>query len=63
MVSGMLDTYLSSLSNRMNNVMKVLTIIATLFIPLTYVAGIYGIDCESIANLVFENKVLGTVLS
>jgi magnesium transporter len=40
MVSGMLDTYLSSLSNRMNNVMRVLTIIATVFIPLTFIAGI-----------------------
>ena len=44
MVSGLLDIYLSSLSNRMNSVMKVLTIIATLFIPLTFVAGIYGMN-------------------
>ena len=44
MVSGMLDTYLSSVSNRMNEVMKVLTIIATIFIPLTFVAGIYGMN-------------------
>ncbi len=44
MVSGMLDIYLSSLSNRMNAVMKVLTIIATIFIPLTFVAGIYGMN-------------------
>jgi len=43
-VSGMLDTYLSSLSNRMNEVMKVLTIIATIFIPLTFIAGIYGMN-------------------
>ncbi len=44
MVSGMLDIYLSSISNRMNAVMKVLTIIATIFIPLTFVAGIYGMN-------------------
>ncbi|MFH1834908.1 MAG: magnesium/cobalt transporter CorA [Methanobacteriota archaeon] len=44
MVSGMLDTYLSSISNRMNEVMKVLTIIATVFIPLTFIAGIYGMN-------------------
>lgn len=43
-VSGMLDIYLSSISNRMNAVMKVLTIIATIFIPLTFIAGIYGMN-------------------
>ena len=44
MVSGMLDMYLSSISNRMNEVMKVLTIIATIFIPLTFIAGVYGMN-------------------
>ncbi len=44
MVSGMLDIYLSSISNKMNEVMKVLTIIATIFIPITFVAGIYGMN-------------------
>ena len=43
-ISGMLDVYLSSISNRMNAVMKVLTIIATIFIPLTFIAGIYGMN-------------------
>lgn len=43
-VSGLLDIYLSSVSNRMNEVMKVLTIIATIFIPLTFIAGIYGMN-------------------
>jgi magnesium transporter len=43
-VAGMLDIYLSSMSNRMNEIMKVLTIIATIFIPLTFVAGIYGMN-------------------
>jgi magnesium transporter len=44
MVAAMLDIYLSSVSNKMNEVMKVLTIIATLFIPLTFVAGVYGMN-------------------
>jgi len=43
-LSGMLDIYLSTVSNRMNEVMKVLTVIATLFIPLTFVTGIYGMN-------------------
>ena len=43
-VSGMVDTYLASLSNRMNEVMKVLTVIAVIFIPLTFIAGIYGMN-------------------
>ena len=51
MLSGMLDTYLSSLSNRMNEVMKVLTIIATIFIPLTFIAGIYGMNFEHMPEL------------
>jgi magnesium transporter len=44
MVSGLLDLYMSSISNRMNEIMKVLTIIATIFIPLTFIAGIYGMN-------------------
>ena len=43
-VSGMLDIYLSSISNRMNEVMKVLTIFAAIFIPLTFIAGVYGMN-------------------
>ncbi|MEC9487948.1 MAG: magnesium/cobalt transporter CorA [Halanaerobium sp.] len=44
MITGFLDTYLSTISNRMNEVMKVLTLIATIFIPLTFIAGIYGMN-------------------
>jgi magnesium transporter len=44
MLSSMLDIYLSSVSNRMNQVMKVLTIIATIFMPLTFLAGVYGMN-------------------
>jgi magnesium transporter len=51
MVSGMHDTYLSVVSNRMNEVMKVLTIIATIFIPLTFIAGIYGMNFKFMPEL------------
>jgi len=51
MISGMLDTYLSALSNRLNEVMKVLTIIATIFIPLTFVAGLYGMNFKNMPEL------------
>ncbi len=51
MVSGMFDIYLSSVSNRMNEVMKVLTIIATIFIPITFVAGVYGMNFHSMPEL------------
>jgi len=44
LISGIMDIYLSTVSNRMNEVMKVLTIIATIFIPLTFVAGVYGMN-------------------
>jgi len=51
MSSGLLDVYLSSISNRMNEVMKVLTIIATIFIPLTFIAGIYGMNFHYMPEL------------
>ena len=51
MVSGMLDIYLSSVSNRLNSVMKVLTIIATIFMPLTFIAGIYGMNFKYMPEL------------
>jgi magnesium transporter len=50
-LSGMLDIYLSSVSNRMNEVMKVLTIIATIFIPLTLIAGVYGMNFRYMPEL------------
>jgi len=43
-IMGMFDTYMSVVSNKMNEVMKVLTIIATIFIPLTFIAGVYGMN-------------------
>jgi magnesium transporter len=51
MVSGMLDIYLSSVSNRLNAVMKVLTIIATIFMPLTFIAGMYGMNFKYMPEL------------
>jgi magnesium transporter len=51
MLSGMLDIYLSSVSNRMNAVMKVLTIIATIFMPLTFLAGVYGMNFKHMPEL------------
>lgn len=50
-LTGMLDLYLSTLSNKMNEVMKVLTIIATVFIPLTFIAGIYGMNFDYMPEL------------
>ncbi len=54
MLAGMLDTYLSSLSNRMNEVMKVLTIIATIFIPITFIAGVYGMNFQHMPELAWR---------
>jgi magnesium transporter len=51
MLSGMLDIYLTSISNRLNAVMKVLTIIATIFMPLTFLAGIYGMNFKYMPEL------------
>jgi len=51
MAAGMIDIYLSSASNRMNEIMKVLTIIATIFMPLTFLAGIYGMNFRHMPEL------------
>ena len=50
-LSGMLDLYLSTISNHMNEVMKVLTIMATIFIPITFVAGVYGMNFKYMPEL------------
>jgi magnesium transporter len=54
MVSGMIDIYLSGLSYKMNEIMKVLTLIATIFIPLTFVAGVYGMNFRNMPELGWE---------
>lgn len=53
-VSGMLDIYLSSVSNRMNAAMKVLTVIATIFIPLSFITGIFGMNFEYFPELTWR---------
>lgn len=55
MIWGLMDMHLTNLSNKMNEVMKVLTIIATIFIPLTFIAGIYGMNFENIPELKHKN--------
>jgi magnesium transporter len=50
-LAGMLETYLSSMSNRMNQIMKVLTIISTIFIPLTFIVGVYGMNFSHMPEL------------
>lgn len=51
MIWGLMDMHMNILSNRMNEVMKVLTIMATIFIPLTFIAGIYGMNFENMPEL------------
>jgi magnesium transporter len=50
-ISGIVDIYLSSVNFKMNEVMKVLTIIATIFIPLTFIAGVYGMNFRHMPEL------------
>jgi magnesium transporter len=54
MIWGLMDLYMSTISNKMNEVMKVLTIMATIFIPLTFIAGIYGMNFEYIPELQYK---------
>ena len=51
LASGLLEIYLSSVSNRMNEVMKVLTVMATIFIPITFLAGVYGMNFKHMPEL------------
>ncbi len=54
LIFGMLDMYLSSVSYKMNDIMKILTIISTIFIPLTFLAGIYGMNFHYMPELTFR---------
>lgn len=56
--SGMLDTYLSSIGNKTNDVMKVLTIFTTIFTPLTFLAGIYGMNFKYFPELEWRYSYL-----
>jgi len=60
-VSGMHDTFLSAVSNRMNEIMKVLTIIGTIFIPLTFIAGVYGMNFEHMPELKWPRGYYGVM--
>ena len=51
LISGMMDLHLTMVSNRMNEVMKVLTVIATIFVPLTFIVGIYGMNFDYMPEL------------
>ncbi|CDF79008.1 magnesium and cobalt transport protein CorA [Formosa agariphila KMM 3901] len=55
MVWGLMDMYMTSISNKMNEVMKVLTIMSSIFIPLTFIAGIYGMNFENMPELHHKN--------
>ena len=54
MIWSLMDMYMTTISNKMNEVMKVLTIISTIFIPLTFLAGIYGMNFEFIPELKYR---------
>lgn len=64
MIWSLMDMYMTIISNKMNEIMKVLTIIATIFIPLTFIAGIYGMNFKNMPELDTENGyyVLWTVM-
>jgi magnesium transporter len=51
LTSGLMDIYINTLNTRMNEVMKVLTIISTIFIPLTFLVGVYGMNFEFMPEL------------
>ncbi|MCB4808399.1 magnesium/cobalt transporter CorA [Tamlana sp. 62-3] len=55
MVWSLMDMYMTTISNKMNEVMKVLTIMASIFIPLTFIAGIYGMNFQYIPELHYKN--------
>ncbi len=55
MTSGLLDLYMNSASNKMNEIMKVLTIMSTIFIPLTFIAGVYGMNFANMPELRAQN--------
>jgi len=65
LLAGMLDLYLSSISNRTNEIMKFLTVIGTIFIPLTFLVGLYGMNFKHMPELEWQYgyyAVLGLML-
>lgn len=61
LITGMVDIYLTTISNKMNSVMKVLTIIATIFIPLTFIAGVYGMNFVNMPELEWKYGYFGVM--
>lgn len=59
MVSGMMELYLSNASMKLNEVMKVLTIISTIFIPITFITSVYGMNFEGIEEIHFKHGYAG----
>jgi magnesium transporter len=59
LLSGMLDLYLSSIGNRTNEVMKFLTVIGTIFLPLTFLVGVYGMNFKNMPELGWSNGYYG----
>ena len=59
LLSGMLELYLSSLSNRTNEIMKFLTIVGTIFMPLTFLVGVYGMNFKHMPELEWHNGYYG----
>ena len=65
LMSSLMETYMNSISNRLNQVMKLLTIIATIFMPLTFITGVYGMNFKNMPELQWEYgyfMVLGAVV-
>ncbi len=60
-LNNLMDLYSSSLSNKMNEVMKTLTIVSTIFIPLTFIAGIYGMNFQYMPELTWKNGYFFTM--
>lgn len=58
MAAGLNDLYMSAVSNRMNEIMKVLTIMASFFIPITFVAGVYGMNFDNIPELHWKHSYI-----
>jgi len=66
MVMSLMEMYMSNVSNKMNEVMKVLTVMASIFIPLTFIAGVYGMNFDNMPELHMENGyfiVLGVMFA
>jgi magnesium transporter len=62
MIAGLVELYMTMASNKMNEVMKLLTIISTIFIPLTFIAGIYGMNFENMPELAWKFGYAGVMI-